>query len=70
MPKEQEKTVAEALAIASRPQPLAEPLDWFEAVNPTRGLEAIAHLEGGAVPRRWKLMGRFVEYNWACAPVR
>jgi alpha-galactosidase len=68
--EEQEKAVAEALAIAARPQPLAEPLDWFEAMNPTRGLEAISHLEGGAAPKRWKLMGKIVEYDWTCAPVR
>ncbi|MEN6311342.1 MAG: hypothetical protein ABFD80_07375, partial [Acidobacteriota bacterium] len=61
---EQEKVVAEALATAARPQPLAEPLDWFEAVNPTRDLEAIKHLEGGAAPRRWKLMGKIVTYDW------
>jgi alpha-galactosidase len=66
--EEQEKTVAEALAIASRPRPLGEPLDWFEAANPTRGLEAISHLEGGAAPRRWKLMGKIVEYDWTCQP--
>ncbi len=68
--EDQERVVAEALAIASRPQPLGEPLDWFEAVNPTRGLEAISHLEGGAAPRRWKLMGRIVEYDWTCPPAR
>ena len=67
---EQEKAVAWALAIASRPQPLGEPLDWFEAVNPTRGLAAISHLEGGAAPRRWKLMGRTVEYDWTCGQSR
>jgi len=66
---EQETVVAAALELASRPQPLAEPLDWFEAKNPTRGLEAIAHLEGGAAPRRWKLMGQVVEYDWwSCGP--
>lgn len=63
---EQERTVAAALARASRPQPLAEPLDWLEAVNPTRGLEAISHLEGGATPRRWKLGGRILVYDWSC----
>jgi alpha-galactosidase len=63
---DQEKTVSGALALAAKPQPLAEPLDWFEAVNPTRGLEAISHLEGGAAPRRWKLAGRVVEYDWSC----
>ena len=68
---EQETVVAAALAMAARPQPLAEPLDWFEAVNPTRGLEAISHLEGGAAPRHWKLMGRTVEYDWwSCPPSR
>ena len=67
---EQEKVVAGALAIASHPQPLGEPLDWFEAVNPTRGLEAISHLEGGAAPRRWKLMGKIVEYDWSCGKSR
>jgi alpha-galactosidase len=61
---EQEKSVAEALATASRPQPLAEPLDWFEAVNPNRSLDPLRHLEGGAAPRRWKLQGRVVEYDW------
>jgi alpha-galactosidase len=66
----QEKVVAEALAMAARPQPLAEPLDWFEATNPTRGLEAISHLGGGAAPRRWKLMGKVVEYDWTCPPAR
>lgn len=68
--QEQERVVAEALAIASRPQPLAEPLDWFEAVNPTRRLEAFSHLEGGASPRRWRLQGRLVEYDWTCPQAR
>ena len=68
---EQEKTVAEALDNASRPQPLGEPLDWFEAVNPARGLDPFTHLEGGAAPKRWKLMGRIVEYDWqACGKQR
>jgi alpha-galactosidase len=67
---EQERVVAEALAIVARPQPLAEPLDWFEAANPTRGLEAISHLEGGAAPKRWKLMGKVVEYDWSCGQSR
>jgi alpha-galactosidase len=67
--EEQEKVVAEALANASRPQPLAEPLDWFEAVNPARGENPFTHLEGGAAPKRWKLMGQIVTYDWwACAP--
>ncbi len=63
---EQEKTVAGALDIASRPQPLGEPLDWLEVSNPTRGLVAISHLDGGAAPRRWKLMDKVVEYDWTC----
>ncbi len=61
---EQEAVVSEALANASRPQPLAEPLDWFEAVNPARGLDPFTHLEGGAAPKRWKLMGQIVDYDW------
>lgn len=67
--EEQETTVASALALAARPQPPAEPLDWFEAVNPARGLEAISHLDGGAAPRRWKLAGAVVAYDWwSCGP--
>ena len=62
---EQEKIVAAALSAAARPQPLGEPLDWFEAVNPTRGADSLKHLEGGAAPRRWKLGGKVVEYDWA-----
>lgn len=65
---EQEKIVAEALEIASKPQPLGEPLDWFDAANPTRGVDPLTHLDGGAAPRRWKLKGRVVEYDWS--PVR
>ena len=61
---DQEKLVAEALAAAARPQPLGEPLDWFEAVNPTRGADPLKHLEGGAAPRRWKLGGKVVVYDW------
>jgi hypothetical protein len=61
---EQEKAVAQALEIASRPQTLGEPLDWFEITNPTRGLDPMSHLEGGAAPRRWKLMDKVVEYDW------
>lgn len=45
---DQEKGVAAALAIAAKPQPVAEPLDWFETLHPTR----------------WKQMGREVEYKW------
>jgi len=61
---DQEKVVAEALAKASIPQPLGEPLDWFEAVNPAQGQDPFTHLEGGAAPKRWKLMGQIVEYDW------
>ena len=64
---DQERIVAEALAAAARPQPLGEPLDWFEAVNPTRGADPLRHLEGGAAPRRWKLGGKVVEYDWTAA---
>jgi hypothetical protein len=39
-------------------------LDWFEAVNPTRGADPLKHLEGGAAPQRWKLGGKIVEYDW------
>jgi alpha-galactosidase len=37
-----------AMAIASRPQPLGEPLDWQQV----------------AWPSRWRLMGREVSYDW------
>ncbi|MBI1805489.1 MAG: hypothetical protein HYR76_00375 [Ignavibacteria bacterium] len=50
--KEQEEALREAMAIAAKPQsmtePLAEPLDWMETL----------------LPRRWKLMGENVEFNW------
>jgi alpha-galactosidase len=45
---EQETEVARALAIAARPQPLCEPLDWFNNLRPTR----------------WKLLGREAVYHW------
>ena len=45
---EQEKVIADALAIAARTQPLGEPLDWFDSLQPTH----------------WKLMGHQVEYKW------
>jgi len=37
-----------ALALAATPQPLGEPLDW----------------QAGVWPRRWKLRGREVDYDW------
>lgn len=45
---EQEKDVAEALKRASVKQPLAEPLDWFNNLQPVK----------------WKLMGKEVNYKW------
>jgi alpha-galactosidase len=45
---EQEKEVAAALAIAAKPQPLGEPLDWMETRLPTH----------------WKLMGEEKTYDW------
>jgi len=65
-----ERQRAEALDIASRPQPLGEPLDWFEVTNPTRRPDPISRVTGGAAPRRWKLMGKVVEYDRACGPAR
>ncbi len=46
---EQENEVAAALEIASKPQPLGEPLDWFDTPH----------------PRHWKLMGKTVEFDWS-----
>ena len=45
---EQEKEIATALWNASKRQPLAQPLDWFETIQPAR----------------WKLMGKEVNFNW------
>ena len=45
---EQEKEIETALLNASKKQPLAEPLDWFETIQPTK----------------WKLMGKVVTFNW------
>ena len=45
---EQETEIAFALYNASRKQPLAEPLDWFATIQPTK----------------WKLMGKVVNFNW------
>lgn len=45
---EQEKEISAALLNASKKQPLGEPLDWFETIQPAR----------------WKLMGKVVNFNW------
>lgn len=45
---EQENEIAAALLNASKKQPLAEPLDWFETIQPTR----------------WKLNSKVVNFNW------
>jgi len=45
---EQENEIAVALLNASKKQPLAEPLDWFETLQPSK----------------WKLMGKVVNFNW------
>jgi len=45
---EQRRDLRAALALAARPQPLAEPLDWQQM----------------AWPRRWKLMDRQVTFDW------
>jgi len=44
----QEKEIAAALLNASVKQPLGEPLDWFETLQPSK----------------WKLMGKVVDFNW------
>jgi alpha-galactosidase len=45
---EQRTALREALAIAARPQPLGEPLDWQRTTCPSR----------------WRLMGREHHYHW------
>ncbi|MGC4049177.1 MAG: hypothetical protein QM757_06635 [Paludibaculum sp.] len=45
---EVKKAVQSALASASRPQPVAEPLDWMETTT----------------PGRWRIQGKVVEYDW------
>lgn len=45
---EQRRDLTSALALASVPHPLAEPLDWQRSVYPSR----------------WRAMGREVAYNW------
>jgi alpha-galactosidase len=44
----QKATIKECFALASKDLPVGEPLDWMES----------------AVPRRWKLKGEEVEFNW------
>ncbi|MGV3617444.1 MAG: hypothetical protein ACO1SV_19125 [Fimbriimonas sp.] len=46
-PKHREALKA-ALAIAARPQPIGEPLDWMETV----------------CPRKWRLLGKETEFAW------
>lgn len=45
---DQRRDLRAALALAARPQPLAEPLDWQQS----------------SWPRRWKLMSSDVTYDW------
>ena len=45
---DQRRDLRAALALAARPQPLGEPLDWQQS----------------SWPRRWKLMGSDVTYDW------
>jgi alpha-galactosidase len=48
---EQRRDLKAALALASTPHPLAEPLDWQRTVY----------------PQRWRLMDRDVTYDWVGA---
>jgi len=48
---EQTRDLRDALAIAARPQPLGEPLDWQATVWPSR----------------WRLMGEVKNYDWVGA---
>lgn len=45
---EQKQALKRAFADAARQQPLCEPLDWLETI----------------VPKRWRLQGKTVEYDW------
>ena len=45
---EQEKEIAASLLNASKQQPLGEPIDWFDKIQPAK----------------WKLMGKVVNFNW------
>ncbi len=42
------KSLATALALAAKAQPLGEPLDWMDSMT----------------PHRWKLLGKTQEFNW------
>ena len=44
----QTKALKAALALAAKPQPIAEPLDWMTTIN----------------PRQWKLRGKLTEFTW------
>ena len=46
--REQRRDLRAALALAARPQPLGEPLDWQETTWPSR----------------WKLLGEERTYDW------
>jgi alpha-galactosidase len=48
---EQRRDLRAAFALASRPQPLGEPLDWMRTVYPTR----------------WRLMNREQVFDWVGA---
>jgi len=48
---EAKKALTEAFAAAASAPPVAEPLDWLETV----------------CPRRWRLRGRVVEFDWSTA---
>jgi len=45
---DQKAVIKECFALASRGLPVGEPLDWME----------------NAVPRRWRLMGEEVTFDW------
>ena len=45
---EQKSALREAFAIAAKPQPQAEPLDWMESTT----------------PEKWRLGGKTVSYDW------
>ena len=45
---EVKQAVRRAFASAASPHPIAEPLDWMDSIT----------------PRRWRIAGRTVEYDW------
>jgi alpha-galactosidase len=51
---DQKRDLRAALAIAAKPQPLGEPLDWQQT----------------AWPEKWKLMGGKRSYDWGAAEPR